>query len=242
MLLVQLHVADRAERINRSDRTDQPVPVSASRIAARHSDRPVAVEVVRWRTAPRRAARRRPRTVAPEPARREPTAGTGRRPPSRPPRRVIDATADEDASEPSRPRLLAVLAFPDTDELEVHLVLDGKRTIGRAPASTGIVGAVEATIDAVRELGAGIQPASALGPRARRHRSATTTRSSSRSRSTASTPCPAALRPGRGHEPHRRRRPRHARRVEPPPQPHELTHVQPVAGERARYHRMPLPS
>src|SRR5689334_21476537 len=44
MLLVQLHIADKTER------TDQPVPVSASRIAARHSDRPVAVEVVRWRT------------------------------------------------------------------------------------------------------------------------------------------------------------------------------------------------
>src|SRR5689334_13919734 len=46
MLLVQLHVADR----DRTERPDQPVPVSASRIAARHSDRPVAVEVVRWRT------------------------------------------------------------------------------------------------------------------------------------------------------------------------------------------------
>src|SRR5215210_5393345 len=46
MLLVQLHVADRGER------SEQPVPVSASRIAARHSDRPVAVEVVRWRTTP----------------------------------------------------------------------------------------------------------------------------------------------------------------------------------------------
>src|SRR5262249_57422107 len=49
VLLVQLHVADDAER---AERSDQPVPVSASRIAARHSDRPVAVEVVRWRTAP----------------------------------------------------------------------------------------------------------------------------------------------------------------------------------------------
>src|SRR6516164_5238503 len=46
MLLVQLHVTDRAER------GDQPVPVSASRIAARHSDRPVAVEIVRWRSEP----------------------------------------------------------------------------------------------------------------------------------------------------------------------------------------------
>ncbi len=58
----------------------------------------------------------------------------------------------------SRARLLAVLAFPDTDELEVHLVLGGKRTIGRAPASAGIEGAVTATIDAVRDLGAGLHP------------------------------------------------------------------------------------
>ena len=52
MLLVQLHVESRPEGIDRSHRSEQPVPVSASRIAARHSDRPVAVEVVRWRTAP----------------------------------------------------------------------------------------------------------------------------------------------------------------------------------------------
>jgi len=54
--------------------------------------------------------------------------------------------------------LLAVLAFPDTDELEVHLIHDGRRTIGRAPASRGLVGAVEATIEAVRGLGAPIDP------------------------------------------------------------------------------------
>ncbi len=51
-----------------------------------------------------------------------------------------------------------MLAFPETDELEVHLVLDGKRTIGRAPASKGIQGAVEATLDAVRDLGTAIHP------------------------------------------------------------------------------------
>lgn len=49
-----------------------------------------------------------------------------------------------------RARLLAVLTFPDTDELEVHLTLAGKRAIGRAPASRGLVGAVAATVDAVR--------------------------------------------------------------------------------------------
>ena len=57
-----------------------------------------------------------------------------------------------------RARLLAVLAFPDTDELEVHLILDGRRTIGRAVSSNGLIGAVEATIAAVRELGVAISP------------------------------------------------------------------------------------
>ena len=135
MLLVQLHVTDKGER------TDQPVPVSASRIAARHSDLPVAVEVVRWRTAP----------AAPTPA----VAAAAVTP------EVIAKPSEEgvdEALETRRPRLLAVLAFPDTDELEVHLILEGKRTIGRAPASSGLVGAVEATIDAVRALGAPFQP------------------------------------------------------------------------------------
>jgi hypothetical protein len=54
--------------------------------------------------------------------------------------------------------LLAVLAFPDTHELEVPLILEGKRTIGRAQASSGLVGAVAATIDAVKGLGAPFEP------------------------------------------------------------------------------------
>jgi hypothetical protein len=134
VLVVQLHVADDASR---SERGDQPVPVSASRIAARHSDRPVAVEVVRWRTPP----------AAPAPSGAAPVEI------SEP---VVVAAISESTEvvvvEASRPRLLAVLAFPDTDELEVHLVLEGRRTIGRAAARRGIEGAVEATIDAVREL------------------------------------------------------------------------------------------
>src|SRR5436309_7593752 len=111
MLLVQLHVADKPER------TEIPVPVSASRIAARHSDRPVAVEIVRWRTTA---------AVAPAPA-----------PVESAPAPAPVATGDEEGEaseegESRRARLLAVLAFPDTDELEVHLILEGKRTIGRA--------------------------------------------------------------------------------------------------------------
>jgi hypothetical protein len=131
MLLVQLHVTGRNER------AEVPVPVSATRIAARHSDRPVAVEVVRWRAlAPAVPAALSPEAVSPE---------------------AIGEEA-EDEGEPPRARLLAVLAFPDTDELEVHLILEGRRTIGRAAASNGLVGAVEATIDAVRGLGAPFAP------------------------------------------------------------------------------------
>jgi hypothetical protein len=134
MLLVQLHMSESHEQINRSDRSDLPVTVSASRIAARHSDRPVAIEVVRWRLSP-------PATPELEPG---PAAET--------------ATGAAEVAEPSRPRLLAVLAFPDTDELEVHLVLEGKRTIGRAAVSEGIEGTVGATIAAVRDLGTELNP------------------------------------------------------------------------------------
>ena len=55
-------------------------------------------------------------------------------------------------------RLLAVLSFPDTDELEVHLIHDGRRTIGRAVSTDGLVGAVEATLAAIKEIGAPFEP------------------------------------------------------------------------------------
>ena len=138
MLLVQLHITEKAER------TDQPIPVSASRIAARHSDRPVAVEVVRWRSEPVSAAATAAALATAE-------EGIELEVHETQPRELRE-------EEERRARLLAVLAFPDTDELEVHLILEGKRTIGRAAASNGLVGAVEATIDAVRGLGAPFEP------------------------------------------------------------------------------------
>ena len=140
VLMVQLHVSDRderAERAERSEHSDRPLPVTASRIAARHSDRPVTMEVIRWRSLPV-DARTAPLVSGTESAAGAPTEGTF-------------------TPRPNRARLLAVLAFPDTDELEVHLVLEGRRTIGRAPASAGIEGAVVATIDAVHDLGTGIE-------------------------------------------------------------------------------------
>ena len=134
VLLIQLYVADV------HDSYEQPVPVAASRVAARHWQRPVVVEVVRWRSAPLPGNGAAGGT-APAP----PTAATTV------PAAGVAAGAD---GERRRPRLLAVLAFPDTDELEVHLIFDGRRTIGRASASSGLVGAVDATLDAVRALGA----------------------------------------------------------------------------------------
>jgi hypothetical protein len=131
VLLIQLHAG--------SERGDQPLPVSATRIAARHSDRPVAVEVVRWRNAPAIAA---PADAAATSA--PPAVGPG---PS--------GDGEEDSN---RPRLLAVLAFPDTDEVEVHLILDGRRTIGRAPGSRGLVGVSEATVEALSGFGADFEP------------------------------------------------------------------------------------
>jgi hypothetical protein len=118
----------------------------AARIAFRHADKPVALEVVRWRTIE-------------APAGAPAVSETPLPPPSQP------AVGDEPvAPHPprgdrvARVRLLAVLTFPDTDELEVHLTYEGRRVIGRAAASTGVSGAVGATLEGLRnfapELGA----------------------------------------------------------------------------------------
>ncbi|MDQ1520398.1 MAG: hypothetical protein QOI55_1471 [Actinomycetota bacterium] len=139
VLLIQLHAG--------SERGDQPLPVAASRIAARHSDRPVAVEVVRWRNPPE---------VHPTPAVVPEAGGTGTAG-AEGASRAGDGEGDGE-EESHRPRLLAVLAFPDTDEVEVHLILDGRRTIGRAPGSRGLVGVAEATIEALSGFGADFDP------------------------------------------------------------------------------------
>jgi hypothetical protein len=137
ILLIQLHVGG-----ERGDQT--PVPVAATRIAARHWDRPVAVELVRWRS-----------PIGPTRPIETPTAAS--------PVTVQSETTPEIVPEPGshgtgRTRLLAVLAFPETDELEVHLVLEGRRTIGRAAASGGVDAAVDATIDAIVALGVPVIP------------------------------------------------------------------------------------
>jgi len=140
MLLVQLHLGERV------DAPEHPVPIEASRIVARHVEERSAVEIVRWRSIPVSAATAAPAIDIPLPA------------PAPAEQTVGGETAAEDVSEDRRARLLAVLAFPDTDELEVHLILDGRRTIGRSVSSNGLIGAVHATLGAVRELGAGFDP------------------------------------------------------------------------------------
>jgi hypothetical protein len=136
VLLIQLHAGP--------ERSEQPLPVAATRIAARHSDRPVAVEVVRWREAAPVATATAPTGPAEVEAGGEAVAARG--------------TGELGEEERNRPRLLAVLAFPDTDEIEVHLILDGRRTIGRAPGSRGLVGVAEATIEALSGFGADFDP------------------------------------------------------------------------------------
>ncbi len=165
MLLVQLHVGDRA------DSAEVPMPVEASRIVARHIDERSAVEIVRWRNIPSAAAIASPPPVidltTPDTAvttQPDVVAPVDVAPPA-----PVDEVAEPlpaPAPEPAavveaptrRARLLAVLAFPDTNELEVHLILDGRRTIGRAISTDGLVGAVEATLAAVKEIGAPFEP------------------------------------------------------------------------------------
>jgi hypothetical protein len=151
-LYVQLHVMGTSARV---------APGDAVRIAARHTDRPVEVEVIRWRDEPLDV-----RTTTP--MRRRADRGEEREEPTLDitggavlvAETVIEETVVETPSVEApvargeRVRLLAVLSFPESDELEVHLVYAGRRTIGRAPVSRGLAGAVEATIDALRQLGA----------------------------------------------------------------------------------------
>lgn len=125
MLFVQLH----------SEGTqDSELSLQAAKIAQRGSELPVTVEVVRWQSASI------PKTNA---------------------LHAVDLTEEERASATVvsetetrgvRVKLLAVLSFPDTDEVEVHLTFGGERSVGRAKASAGLSAAVIATLDAVHEF------------------------------------------------------------------------------------------
>jgi hypothetical protein len=176
VLLIQLQVSGVTPPSN--------LPLQATRIAYRHSEKPVALEVVRWRVSP--APRDRVGGGG-SPFEGALGAMAGLTPLESPVDTIVDATVEEptleviperraedvviDAGEQSgftapeilgpaieateetrgqRVRLLAVLTFPDTDELEVHLTFEGRRIIGRAVASNGILGVVEAMVDGLK--------------------------------------------------------------------------------------------
>lgn len=128
MLFVQLHT------MGATGAGGSGLALQATRLASRHSERPVAVELVRWRMP----------VGAPEPS---PTSNGEDQPEVS---GAVDLAEDTRQEREPRVKLLAVLSFPDTDEIEVHLTLGGQRTIGRAMGSRGLISAVEATIDALR--------------------------------------------------------------------------------------------
>ena len=114
MLIVQVQVA--------GDEPTATLSQQAARIAYRHADKPVALEIVRWKIVHAPAAPT-PVTAGAAPAEVVPVAAT-------PSASEGDATGGADAEETQqRVRLLAVLTFPDTDELEVHLTFGGRRII-----------------------------------------------------------------------------------------------------------------
>lgn len=145
LLFVQVHAEPSA--------AGSGLALQATQLASRYTDRPVAVEFVRWRDREVAAPTEEPTSV-------NGVASGG----------SVDLTAEDAAStthddtpaaptddsvndgRDTRVKLLAVLSFPDTDEIEVHVTLGRQRTIGRAAGSRGLTGAVEATIDALRGL------------------------------------------------------------------------------------------
>ena len=135
MLIVQVQVA--------GDEPTATLSQQAARIAYRHADKPVALEIVRWKIVQAPAAPT-PVTSGTAPAAVVPVPAT-------PP--VNDASTDADAEAVhQRVRLLAVLTFPDTDELEVHLTFGGRRIIGREQASGGITAAAQATLQGLKSF------------------------------------------------------------------------------------------
>ncbi len=138
MLFVQVQVA--------GDEPTATLSQQAARIAYRHADKPVALEIVRWKIVHAAAA---PTPVTSGAAASEVTSDGA---PS--PRSKGDATdgADSDDEAHQRVRLLAVLTFPDTDELEVHLTFGGRRIIGREQASGGISAAATATLEGLKSF------------------------------------------------------------------------------------------
>src|SRR5262249_37094816 len=102
--------------------------IEATRIAARHCELPIAVDVVRWMTRPSVESSRL------ETAKRQ---GNG----------SADVATVTTRKAPFD--VLRVMTLTDTDEVEVHLGDGATRTIGRAALDRGLLGAVEATVEAM---------------------------------------------------------------------------------------------
>ncbi len=142
MLIVQVQVA--------GDDPAAGLAHQAARIAYRHADKPVALEVVRWRTVVGPGASGPPAVTGS--STNDATSAIAPPTDDDAVEEPVRARATDDAARGPRVRLLAVLTFPDTDELEVHLTYGGRRVIGRASASTGVSGAVGATIEGLRSF------------------------------------------------------------------------------------------
>jgi hypothetical protein len=143
--------------------------LEASRIAARHCDVPIAVDVVRWMARPgadgadRQHALQRTNGAEPVPAApvgtpspsAQPAPPPVAPPPIAPPPPAPQAPAPPAPPPPgpgpeTRADILGVLTLADADEVEIHVGDGTTRTIGRARMSRGLIGAVDATLDAVR--------------------------------------------------------------------------------------------
>ena len=136
MLIVQVQVA--------GDEPTAMLSQQAARIAYRHADKPVALEIVRWKIVQAPAA--------PTPVTSGAAAAAEVAPVTASPSEGAVATgADADEAQ-ERVRLLAVLTFPDTDELEVHLTFGGRRIIGREQASGGVTAAAQATLQGLKSF------------------------------------------------------------------------------------------
>jgi hypothetical protein len=121
-LVVQLHAIDDAHN---------DLALEASQIAARHCDVPVAIDLVRWMTPP-----------ANERAGLDDAMWQSN---------GSSALGSTGVREPPF-EVLRVRTLVDTDEVEVHLGHGRTRTIGRAPVARGLLGTVEATLEAIREF------------------------------------------------------------------------------------------
>lgn len=119
-LLIQLHAMAEAHN---------DLAIEAGRIAARHCELPIAVDVVRWMIPP----------GVESASLNSPTLQSN----------GASAVATTATPEPQF-EVLRVLTMADTDEVEVHLGNGATRTIGRAGLGRGLLGAVEATVAAIQ--------------------------------------------------------------------------------------------